>query len=86
MSHHMVLRCEEGTLGRIYRARVEFDDGSTLGRNVTISHHDLEVPGRARHAVAWSLKCDLRRHISDADDVVEKAIDALVEADPEAFP
>lgn len=86
MSHHTVIQRSESSLGRTYRCRVEFDDGSVLGRDVTISNHDLEVPGRARRAVTWSFVNDLRRHISDAEAVVEKAIDALVEADPEAFP
>lgn len=86
MSHHIVITFEESTLGRRYRAVIEYEDGRVLTDTLTLPPHDMEISGRPRMAVTWSFKCSFRRELgAEVDQLVEDAAEALLEAYPGAF-
>ncbi len=86
MSEHMVITFRDTTRGRRYKAEIEYSDGKILEDTVTIASIDMEIPGRPRIAVAWSFKCSFRRALgTSVEQVVESAIEALLEASPGAL-
>lgn len=86
MSHHMVITTRESPLGRQYKAVIEYEDGSLLEDTVTVGTHDMDIPGRPRIAVAWSFKCSFRRALgSEVEQIVESALEALLEVNPGAL-